>query len=276
MEREADEVDTGTGEWTETEEQAVEEGEVNGERSEVNGKTGADGRKIEEELPKDAPEWAVKRFGKLTAKRHEAEEARAAAEAERDQYKQEAEQAKAKYTDRDILQTARRAGILPELLTKSEAETLSQADKLTQDVERLQEALDENPDGWTANGQTVSAAEARRWLRKAKTELEEIADDAAVIRKAKAAEVRELLKLGREAKAAGTVNGKRSAVNGERSAAGGERAPVRVRPTAGAAAAAGAGVRRAATETGAAGPGELSKIKDEKGMLEYLTRKHGG
>jgi hypothetical protein len=269
MEREDDEtVDTETAETTETEETTVDEAtEESAETAE------ADGIETEEKLPKDAPEWAVKRFGKLTAKRHAAEEAQAQAETDRDQYKTEAETAKAKYGDREILLTAKRTGILPELLTKDEAATLNQADKLERDIEQLEAALDDNPDGWTAGDQTVTAGQAKGWLRKAKGDLKEIADEAAQIRKSKADEVRELIRLGKEAKK--SALSRVSAVS--RGSTGGVKPVPKAKPTAGATQTqTQTGVRRAATDAPDKGGGDLSKVKTQDDMLKYLTRKHGG
>lgn len=268
MEREEQEtVDTETEETTDTEEQTVETTDEEAEPAEADGT-----KETEEKLPKDAPEWAVKRFGKLTAKRHEAEEARALAEQERDTYKTEAETAKAKYGDREILLTAKRTGILPELLTTEESKVLNQADKLERDIEQLEAALDDNPEGWTAGDQQVTASQAKGWLRKARNDLKEISDDAAQIRKSKADEMRELIRLGKEAK--------KSAISraSATSAVSRKSAPVlKAKPTAGAAQTpTQTGMRRAATQPTGKATGDLSTVKTEADALSYLAKKYGG
>lgn len=226
-----------------------------------------------DKLPKDAPEWAVKRIGKLTAKRHEAETAQTLAEKERDAYKAEAETVKAKYGDRDILAAARRTGILPELLSTEEAKTLTRADDLQKNIEGLEQALDDYPEGYEADGKTVTPQQMRSWLRAARNEFRDISDDAGTLRKAKAETVRELIRLGKEAKAAGWKPGDGSRKPGD----GGRKAPpVKVKPGSGTAAAEAAGPRRAATAATSGKATDFSKVKTQDDLVAEMAKKYGG
>lgn len=274
MKTEEDEVDTDAGVSTETEDATVETEE------EVAEDAGAEeaGKTIEkEELPKDAPEWAVKRIGKLTAKRHEAETAREAAERERDEYKAQAEKATAKYGDRDILEAARRTGILPELMSGDEAKTLTRADQLETNIDRLEQAVIDYPEGYEdENGKTVTPQQLNTWLRSARKELKEIGDDAAALRKAKATEFRELIKLGRDAKRAGWKPGEKPKTEaGGRRTEGGVTPPVKAKVT-GTAVAGAAGVRRPATQATGTGATDFSKVTSMDDFVKQLEKQRGG
>lgn len=268
-------VDAETVDGAPSEELDAAETEEHEEGSEGSGESEEDeaGEKGKaERLPKDAPEWAVKRIGKLTARRHEAETRAESAERERDAAKAEAETAKAKYGDRDILGAAKRTGILPELLTKHEAETLAKADRLTEDIDRLEATLDDYPEGYEGtDGKTVTPQQLKSWLRSARAELREIGDDAAQLRKRKADEVRELLALGRAAKAKGWTPDAKPAAG-----AAGAKPPVRARPTAGTKPADTAAPRRPATGAKASGPDNFSKVKTQDELLAVMARKYGG
>jgi hypothetical protein len=261
-----DTADVPTGTEIEASEEGTEEqaGEGSGEPEKKTEK--------KDELPEDAPEWAVKRIGKLTARRHEAESARDEAVKERDAYKSEAETLRAKYTDKDIIAAARKTGVLPELMTKAEAETLTRAEELKTRVDGLEQALDDYPEGYEGqDGKTVTPQQMRTWLRQARNELGEIGDEAAALRKAKAEEVRELLRLGRAAKAKGWSPEAARKVE----AAG--KPPVKAKPGAGAAAAEpAAAARRPATAGAGKGAADFSKVKSQDDFVAMLAKKYGG
>lgn len=263
-------VDAGTADGALSEEQAEETDEVKAEGSdELEEETGEKTEKAEK-LPKDAPDWAVKRIGKLTAKRHEAETRAEQAERERDAAKAEAETARTKYGDRDILAAAKLTGILPELLGKDEADTLKRADQLQANIDQLEATLDDYPEGYEGqDGKTVTPQQLRAWLRSARADLREIGDDAATLRKRKADEVRELLALGKAAKAKGWTPDAKPA------AYAAAKPPVKVRPAAGERVPEAAAPRRAATGA-AKGPDDFSKVKNTDDLLAVMARKYGG
>jgi hypothetical protein len=265
-------VDTGTADGALSEEPAVETDEVetegSGELEEE--KTGEKTEKAEK-LPNDAPDWAVKRIGRLTAKRHEAETRAETAERERDAAKAEAETARTKYGDRDILAAAKLTGILPELLGKDEADTLKRADQLQANIDQLEATLDDYPEGYEGqDGKTVTPQQLRAWLRSARADLREIGDDAATLRKRKADEVRELLALGKAAKAKGWTPDAKPAAG-----AAAAKPHVKVRPAAGERVPEAAAPRRAATGA-AKGPDDFSKVKTTDDLLAVMAKKYGG
>lgn len=262
-----DEVDTGTEDGTGSEEDSVAEGEEAGEEA----TEGAEQEtKDGEKLPGDWPEGAIKRIGKLTAKRHEAEERAAEAETARDAAKAEAEKLAAKYGDREILKAAKTAGVLPELLTTEQAALLTKADKLERHLEQIEQTLEDHPEGYEADGQQVTPAMLRGWRRNAKEQLDDVRDDAAALRKQKADEVRELIRLGREAKAGG---GKKPAAPSQ--AAG--KPPPKVSPVKGTPPAAGAGApRRPTTGTQMEQKGDIKGVKGKDDLVSLFRKEYGG
>lgn len=220
-------------------------------------------------LPDDAPAWAVKHIGKLNASVK-------SAETERDAAKADADALRAKMSDADVLKAARRSGILPELMTAEEIKTVDKAETLAAQVERLEDAVDtcgtiEDDDGGQvqgyrdADGKIVTVGQVKGWLRKARRDLAEFKPEADALRSEKSKELKELLTLGKQAKAANWKPG----APAQRKAAPGAGGPKAVPP-------ASAKQRPPVTTPPKKAATSYSQVKDSAGFMSMMAKKYGG
>lgn len=229
----------------------------------------------EKETPKDWPETAIKTVGRLRAARREARERAEAAELELEQAKADLEKLNAKYSDRDVMAAAKKVGFAAELMTAEEIKLVDRAETLETRMERLEETLEDHPDGYEdGEGKAVTPQMLHKWLRQTRRELKEIEDDAAALRKQKAVEAREIWKLGQAARKAGWKPG-------QKPAAGTAKAPpVKAKVGAGAASTAGSTIggaqRRAAAVASVKSAADFSKVKTRDEMVAELAKDYGG
>ena len=169
---------------------------------------GAEGEESGEplKLPANAQAAVNARIGKITARAKGAEEKLGAVTAERDELKQRVDRA----TDAVVLKAAEQIGVMPELLDKSAAGTISDYRNAKTQSEALEGWLEEHLDGDATMsldvGGTVrefSRAEVSALRRQWRAKLEALGDEApALIREARQ-KTRDIFTLGLAAQKAG-------------------------------------------------------------------------
>lgn len=223
------------------------------------------GETREKKLPEDAPEWAIKEITRLRADRREARERKAAAEAELEEAKAEAAKLNAKFGDREVLEAAKRVGFAAELMTAEEVKLVDRAQTLETRLERLEDTLEDHPEGYEdGEGKAVTPVMLHQWIRKTRRDLKEIEEDAAVTRKQKAAEAREIWRLGLAARKAKWQPGRKA------------EAPVKAKVAQAQAAAAAGGQRRAVAQAAAKGGADFSKVKTRDELVAEMAKEYGG
>ena len=164
-----------------------------------------DGHKLSE-----AAQKAVNaRFGALTAKRKAVETERDGLKAERDELAQRAE----KLGDETVLNAARSAGVLPELIEKGDAARIEQWGQSERSVEVFGEWLEDNTDPeatLTIGDKEYTRAQVRDFKRQHQKKLHDLEDVPALLKTLKK-DTAEIMRLGMQAKKAGWKPGQKPA-----------------------------------------------------------------
>ena len=118
--------------------------------------------------------------------------------------KAEAETLRKTFGDDGVMKCAKRSGCLPDVMTAEEIKTVDKAETLAAQVQRLEAMADDYPEGYEdpETGKTVTNAQIKGWLRRARADHDEVRDAAKDIRKRTGDELRGLIALGKAAKAA--------------------------------------------------------------------------
>ena len=197
---EADGTPANAGEVAETDEVTKDgDGEI------VNEDVKLDGHKLSE-----AAQKAVNaRIGELTAKRKAAETERDTLKAERDELAQRAE----KLGDETVLNAARSAGVLPELIEKGDAARIEQWGQSERSVEVFGEWLEDNTDPeatLTIGDKEYTRAQVRDFKRQHQKKLQDLEDVPALLKTLKK-DTAEIMRLGMQARKAGWKPGQKPA-----------------------------------------------------------------
>ena len=149
------------------------------------------------------------RIGELTAKRKAAETERDTLKAERDELAQRAE----KLGDETVLNAARSAGVLPELIEKGDAARIEQWGQSERSVEVFGEWLEDNTDPeatLTIGDKEYTRAQVRDFKRQHQKKLQDLEDVPALLKTLKK-DTAEIMRLGMQAKKAGWKPGQKPA-----------------------------------------------------------------
>lgn len=190
---------------------------------------GAEGEESGEplKLPANAQAAVNARIGKITARAKGAEEKLGAVTAERDELKQRVDRA----TDAVVLKAAEQIGVMPELLDKSAAGTISDYRNAKTQSEALEGWLEEHLDGDATMSLDVGGtmrefnrAEVSALRRQWRAKLEALGDEApALIRDARQ-KTRDIFTLGLAAQKAGWKPGAKATPAAGATASGGPKA----------------------------------------------------
>lgn len=217
-------------------------------------------------LPANAQAAVNARIGKITARAKGAEEKLGAVTAERDELKQRFDRA----TDAVVLKAAEQIGVMPELLDKTAAATISDYRNARAQSEALESWLEEHLDGDATMSLDVggtmrefSRAEVAGLRRQWRAKLEALGDEApAMIREARQ-KARDIFTLGLAAQKAGWKLGAKAAPAAGATAASGQKLPA-VPPVRASVGGGSAAPRRAVagTDGESAAPKKIGSVSD--------------